>query len=98
MLAGIAVLPAALPATTEAAADPVFAVLVDHRTAHAVHLAAIDETDRLEEADGRASVGGHNGETCHAENDAFTVLLSATMSSPEQTRLCTGPRMPEGIA
>ena len=70
MLAGLAVLPAALQATAEAAADPIYPVIDAHRKANAAHWAAI-----------RASEGTTDWslteQPCHDENHAFDVLIGA---------------------
>jgi len=75
-LAGLAMLPAALPAAAAATADPIFAAIDAHRQAHAVHLAAIDEGNRLEEMDG-GDWTSVTEKPCHDDNDAFEALVRA---------------------
>lgn len=52
--------------------DPIFAAIETHRQAHAVHLAAIAEADRIER--GGRSTGIEEGH-CVAENEAFDAML-----------------------
>jgi hypothetical protein len=80
MLGALAVLPATLPAVAVAATDPVFGLIEAHRSAHAVHLAAIDEAERLEVLHGDDR-GAITEKPFHDENDAFEALVLAAATS-----------------
>src|SRR5262245_30458489 len=55
MLAGLAVLPVALPAAAVTAADPIFALIEAKRSADIAHVKAIEAQDEAETRDGRRS-------------------------------------------
>jgi hypothetical protein len=66
----------ALPTTAAATVDPIFAAIDEHQKAHAAHLAALDEINRIEKVDGGWRDWGHIAEQpCHADNDTFEILL-----------------------
>jgi hypothetical protein len=54
--------------------DPVLAAIDEHRKAQSVHLAAIDQLNRLERIHGDAD-GSITEQPCRAENEAFGVLV-----------------------
>ena len=67
--------------TAASAVDPVFELIEAHRAAHATHLAAIDEANRLEELHGD-DWGSMTEKPCHDENAAFDSLVGATATTP----------------
>jgi hypothetical protein len=74
---------AAIPTAVLAAApavDPVFDLIDIHRKAHAAHLAAIKEADRLEGMHG-GSWSDITEQPCNDENDAFEALLAAAATT-----------------
>lgn len=70
-----AAIPIAVLADTPAL-DPVFDLIDIHRKAHAAHLAAIKEADRLGE-----SWSGITEQPCVDENDAFEILVGAAATT-----------------
>jgi hypothetical protein len=52
-----------LPALAAAAVDPIFAVIDEHKKAHAGHWAAINELARMEKVDGATLAGGQHKHT-----------------------------------
>ena len=74
---------AAIPAATLAATsavDPIFAAINEHKKAHAAHLAAIKEVDRLHRIHGEADES-ITDKPCDDENDAFEALVSAAATT-----------------
>jgi hypothetical protein len=74
MIGALAVLPIAMPAAA-AEPDPVYAVISEHRMAHAAHQAAMEEGNRLEQLGGDWTTVTER--PCCDENAAFDRLLGA---------------------
>jgi hypothetical protein len=79
MLGALAVLSVALPAAAESS-DSVFGLIEAHRAANAVHMAAIDEGNRLEKLGGDWTTVTE--QPCRNENAAFDALVKAEAATP----------------
>lgn len=75
-LAGLAMLPVAVPAVG-AAVDPVFELIEAHRKAHAAHMASLELGKRFELRYGLGRGNWISEKPCHDENDAFEELVAA---------------------
>jgi hypothetical protein len=72
-LAGLAMLPAALPVA--ATIDPVFELIETHRKTHIAHVSSLELQARFERRYGIGEGSWISTQPCHDEDDAFTALV-----------------------
>jgi hypothetical protein len=80
-LAGLAILPTTVSGLAAVSVDPIFAAIDEHRKAHAAHLWALDEINRLEKVDGSCDWADIAEQPCHADNDTFEILLGTAAAT-----------------